>query len=98
MEPEIAPHAECPPISRASLSTLTRMVIDIAYAFNAAAPTFELDMFSPAISHIVKSAQQHILMGGETRTDIWQKDFDQLREMLAYLNQRWSLAGKHTYT
>ena len=73
------------------------MVIDIAYAFNAEMDTFDIDLFSPSISHIVKCAQQHIVMGGELHTNLWHKDFEQLKKMLTYLNQRWSLAGKNEH-
>lgn len=88
------PYAE---ISLIALNTLTRMVIDIAYSFNNESDGFDIDMFSPAISHIVKSAQQHISTGGELRTTLWEKDFEQLKNMLLFLNRRWNIAGTQEY-
>jgi hypothetical protein len=98
IQPDVGVHGQYPGIARIALNSLTRMVIDIAYAFNVEMDTFDIDLFSPSISHIVKCAQQHIVMGGELRTNVWHKDFEQLKKMLAYLNQRWSLAGKDEHS
>lgn len=70
LQPEIGEYGQRLGLSRIALNTMTRMVIDISYAFNKESSDFDIDMFAPAVSHIVKCAQQHILTGGELRTNL----------------------------
>jgi hypothetical protein len=79
---------------KAALNTITRMVIDIAYAFNLEIRTFNIEILAPATAHIVCCAQQHILTAEDFNDPKWLEDFDQLRKMLSYFNRRWILAGK----
>jgi len=79
---------------KVALNTMTRMVIDIAYAFNMEVSTFNMDILAPATQHIVCCAQQHILTAEDFNDRKWLEDFNQLRKMLSYFNQRWILAGE----
>jgi hypothetical protein len=79
-----------------TLDTVTRMVIDIAHAFNAQAAegVCNVEALSPTIAHIVRCAQQHIFMCKDPRNEQWARDFDGLRQMLRFFSQRWLSAGK----
>ncbi|PVH72825.1 hypothetical protein DL98DRAFT_659822 [Cadophora sp. DSE1049] len=77
----------------AALSTLTRMVIDISYAFNRESQTFNVDHLAPGVAHIVRCAQHHILTAKDFHNQRWLEDFEQLRRMLTYFNRRWVVAG-----
>ncbi|KAK0101854.1 hypothetical protein ONS95_001333 [Cadophora gregata] len=77
----------------AALSTLTRMVIDISYAFNRESQSFNVDLLAPGVAHIVRCAQHHILTAKDFHNQRWLEDFEQLRRMLSYFNQRWAVAG-----
>jgi hypothetical protein len=79
---------------KVALKTMTRMVIDIAYAFNMEVGTINLDILAPATQHIVCCAQQHILTAQDFNDRKWLEDFNQLRKMLSYFNQRWIVAGE----
>ena len=79
---------------KVALNTMTRMVIDIAYAFNHEIGTFNIDILAPAMMHIVCCAQQHILTAEDFNDRKWLEDFDQLRNVLSYFNRRWVLAGE----
>jgi hypothetical protein len=92
-QPEIGMHPDCLEIVRVTLNTLTRMVIDISFAFNIESKNLDLDILSPSIAHIVRSAQQHIIMAGNVQSDQWRKDFEELRKMLKFFNKRWLVAG-----
>ena len=94
IQPETGRHGHSPAISRIALNTITRMVIDIARAFNAQSKDFDIEILSPFISHVVRAAQQHIMMAGGNMTEGWHRDFDELRRFLAFFNQRWLVAGK----
>lgn len=92
--PEIGLHPDCLEIAHVTLNTITRMVIDISFAFNVESKNLDLDILSPTIAHIARSAQQHIIMGGDFQSEQWLKDFEELRKMLKFFNQRWLMAGK----
>jgi hypothetical protein len=70
------------------------MVIDISSAFNIESKTMDLDILTPSIAHIVRSAQQHILIAGDFKSEQWLKDFEELRKMLTFINKRWPIAGR----
>lgn len=79
---------------KVALNTITRMMIDITYAFNLEAATFNIESLAPKIAHIVCCAQQHILTAENFNDPKWLEDLDQLRKLLSYFNRRWSLAGE----
>ena len=89
--------ANCPQsdeIARIALNGVTRMVIDIAHAFNReCVPDFDIETLAPSMAHIVRSAQQHVLVADDFKNPQWLLDFEELRKMLKYFNRRWSLAG-----
>lgn len=78
---------------KVTLDTVTRMVIDIAHAFNAEVGEYNIEVLSPTIGHIVKCAQQHILTCKDFRNEQWGRDFEELRKMLRFFSRRWLLAG-----
>jgi hypothetical protein len=78
---------------KVTLDTVTRMVIDIAHAFNANVADCNFEALSPTIGHVVRCAQQHILMCKDFRNEQWLRDFEGLRNMLRYFARRWLLAG-----
>lgn len=79
---------------KVALNTLTRMVIDIAYAFNMEKESLNIEKLSPATQHIVCCAQQHILTAEDFNDRKWLEDFNQLRKLLGFFNQRWNVAGE----
>lgn len=91
--PEHVLHPECREIARVTLNTISRMVIDISVAFNVESRNLDLDILCPSISHIVRSAQQHVVMTGDVKSEEWLKDFEELRKMLKFFNKRWPIAG-----
>jgi hypothetical protein len=86
-------HPECREVARITLDTVTRMVIDISFAFNLESKNLDLEILSPSITHITKCAQQHIMMADDFKNEQWLRDFVELREMLRFFNSRWQLAG-----
>ncbi|EPE31177.1 Zn2/Cys6 DNA-binding protein [Glarea lozoyensis ATCC 20868] len=74
---------------KATLDTVTRMVIDIARAFNASSADCDLETLAPTIAHIVRCAQQHIATCTDPRIERWLRDFEALRRMLGFFAGRW---------
>jgi hypothetical protein len=72
---------------------MTRIVIDIAYAFNENFSKFNMTAISPSYPFIVyKAAMEHLLVdnvGG----DKWMKDFSALRKCCWYFSHRWTIAS-----
>lgn len=83
---------------RITLKTITRMVIDVAYAFNAESASLDMGRVSPYIAHVVKCANQHIMMRGHSQRDQWYRDFEELKKMLEYYSLRWIGPGTHRKT
>ncbi|KAH6673299.1 hypothetical protein B0J14DRAFT_700321 [Halenospora varia] len=79
---------------RITLKTITRMVIDVAYAFNAESASLDMGRVSPYIAHVVKCANQHIMMRGHSQRDQWYRDFEELKKMLEYYSLRWIGPGQ----
>ncbi len=75
-------------------NTMTRMVIDIAYAFNRESQGINIEILSPAVGHIVRTAERHMLTAENFHNRQWLEEFDQLRRMLGFFNRRWVLAGE----
>jgi hypothetical protein len=94
MQPEFNLNLDYKATVEGALSTLTRMVIDIAASFNRECSTFNIDILSPSCMHLVRCAQYHILSCNDFRDTKWLGDFDQLRRMLGFFNRRWVLAGE----
>lgn len=78
---------------KVTLDTVTRMVIDIAHAFNAHASDCNIETLSPNIAHIVRCAQQHIAMCTDYRNEQWARDFEALGQILGFYARRWLSAG-----
>lgn len=74
-------------------NTMTRMVIDICYAFNRESQNINIEILSPAVAHIVRTAERHMLTAEAFHNPLWLEDFDQLRRTLEFFNRRWVLAG-----
>jgi hypothetical protein len=96
--PEVSLYPEYREVARVTLNTITRMVIDISFAFNVESKNLDLDILSPSIAHIARCAQQHIIMAGKIQNQQWLTDFEELRKMLKFFNKRWHLAGKRFIT
>ena len=73
---------------------MTRMVIDISYAFNLESETIDLEILSPSVAHIARSAQQHIIKADSFNSEQWFRDFEELKKMLKFINRRWPVAGR----
>ncbi len=75
------------------------MVIDIAYAFNRESHNINIDIVAPAMMHIARSADQHISAATveDLREERWMQDFEQLRQVLSWINRRWVLAGEFAF-
>lgn len=81
--------------SRIALDTISRIVIAIAHASVANMPNINIEVVTPSIVHIVKTAQQHLLhLATNFQSDEWSSDFVALSQMLSYINRRWTVAGK----
>jgi len=82
-----------------ALNTIRRMVIDIAYAFNREIQNVNIDFLAPTITHIARSAEQHISAATveDLREERWMQDFEQLRRVLGWFNKRWVLAGEFLF-
>ncbi|RDL35862.1 uncharacterized protein BP5553_06474 [Venustampulla echinocandica] len=91
---DIDHRSDCVGAIRVTLDTITRMVIDIAHAFNKECHTFDIETFPPSVADIVQCAQEHILMCQDFGNEQWIQDFEALRKMLQYFNKRWTLAGQ----
>jgi len=76
-----------------ALSSISRVVADIAYAFNTKSNDLNIDIIGPAVSYIPRCAQQLAMIAPEFRTARWQPDIEELRKFLCYINQRWTIAG-----
>ena len=94
LQPEVALYPEHLEIARATLNTITRMVVDISSAFNLESKNIDLEILSPSIAHIAVCAQQHLVMAGDFQSEQWLRDFEELRKMLKFINKRWRLAGE----
>ncbi|KAF4617954.1 hypothetical protein G7Y89_g15028 [Cudoniella acicularis] len=77
-----------------TLKTITRIIIDIAHAFNANWHTFDIEHINPARAHLTKCIQHHILMRNHIEEEQWLHDFAELKKMLEYCSLRWILPGK----
>jgi hypothetical protein len=93
MHPDVNNQLHYQETTEAALNTLTRMVIDIARAFNSECGNVDTERLYPAGAHLVRCAQQHILTAEDFNDPMWLDDFDQIRKVLAYFNRRWVLAG-----
>lgn len=94
MHPDVNTPLNYQETTAAALNTLTRMVIDIAYAFNRECGSSDIEILHPAFMHIVRCAQQHLLTTENYNDPNWLEDFDQIRKVLVYFNRRWVLAGE----
>lgn len=94
MHPDVNNQLHYQETTEAALNTLTRMVIDMVCAFNRECGTVDTETLHPAIAHIIRCAQQHILTSEDFNDPMWLEDFDQIRKVLAYFNRRWALAGE----
>jgi hypothetical protein len=90
---DIEARTSCKAAIASALHTITRMVIDIAYHFNSECHAFNIKILCPAVKHIVRCAQQHVLMRANFEDKQWIRDFKELRKMLSFFNQRWTIAG-----
>ncbi|KAG9230350.1 hypothetical protein BJ875DRAFT_158443 [Amylocarpus encephaloides] len=82
---------------RVTLNTVTRMVIDIAYAFNAERSDGNSEVLAPTIGHIVRCTQQHISTCNDFGNEKWRRDFEELRTMLRFFARRWLLASRELH-
>ncbi len=82
-----------------ALNTITRMDIDIAYTFNRESQNVCIDILARTITHIVRSAEQHISAATmeDFREERWMQDFEQLRRVLGWFNRRWVPADKFAF-
>ncbi|TVY41846.1 hypothetical protein LOCC1_G004833 [Lachnellula occidentalis] len=78
---------------RVTLNTITRMTIDIVYGFNKATHTYPVEALAPAVQHVARCAQEHIMACDNFQDTQWQQDLEELRQLLKSFNTRWSLAG-----
>lgn len=78
---------------RVTLNTITRMTIDIVYSFNKATHAYPVEALAPAVQHIARCAQEHILACDNFQDTQWQQDLEELRQILKSFNTRWTLAG-----
>lgn len=84
---------KCKNCSANALSTIARIVIDMSYSFNRDISNSDINALSPACSHIIRAAWQHIKIVDDLRDDIWNQDFDTLKKTLEYFHHRWTIAG-----
>lgn len=68
--------------SLAALDSMTRMVIDIASAFNQNLPILDLELYPPVCVHLGTNS---------LRDEVGGHNFQELSKMLYYLNNRWKI-------
>ncbi|TVY73163.1 hypothetical protein LSUE1_G005657 [Lachnellula suecica] len=79
---------------RITLSTITRMVIDLCYSFNKYTADFlDIAVMSPTLQHIARCAREHIITCVDLQDTQWQQDLEELRKILRHYNKRWTAAG-----
>jgi hypothetical protein len=75
------------------LQAMTRIVIDISYAFNEHFSEFNMAAISPSYPFIVYKAAMELLLADEVGGDGWMKDFCTLRTCCWYFSHRWTVAS-----
>jgi len=77
--------------SLAALVVMTRMVIDIASAFNQNLPILDLELYPPVCIHLVRWIMYNFLGTNSLRDEVGGHNFQELSKMLYYLNNRWKI-------
>ena len=75
------------------LSTMTRIVVDIAKSFNEKPSSFNITAISPSYSYLIYRAGIHILLTADISDEKIQLDFYELRKFCWYVSHRWLIAG-----
>ncbi|KIN03309.1 hypothetical protein OIDMADRAFT_26023 [Oidiodendron maius Zn] len=80
------------------LSTMTRIVIDIANTFNETFDSFNIATISPSYSYLMYRAGMHVLLTADTSCKKTLQDFYALRRCCWYFSQRWLVASTYLET
>jgi hypothetical protein len=80
------------------LSTMNRIVIDIAKALNENLSNFNITAISPSYSYLMYRAGMHVLLTADISNEKLGQDFYELRRCCWYLSHRWLVASLFPWT
>ncbi|KIM99120.1 hypothetical protein OIDMADRAFT_146754 [Oidiodendron maius Zn] len=80
------------------LSTMTRIVTDIANTFNENFATFNIATISPSYPYLMYRASMHILLTTDINNEKLRQDFYELRRCCWYFSRRWLVARTYLDT
>jgi hypothetical protein len=84
-----------PSLSELALEYTTRIVIDVARAFNANFSSFNMTAIPPGYTNIIfRAALQHIRSSSQVGSSQWLSDLESLRKALWFFKHRWKISGK----
>ena len=72
---------------------MTRIVIDIANAFNENVSSFNIAAICPSYSYLVYRAGMHVLLTADISNKSVQQNFYELRRCCWYFSHRWLVAS-----
>lgn len=74
------------------LASMTRIVVDIAEAFNANFASFNLTAVAPSYPFIMYRAGMHMLINCDVSSDEIVRNFNSIRRCCWYFSHRWLMA------
>lgn len=80
--------------SKAALSTLAKMVVDVARSFNENIPSIDIETLPPRTLNFVSTAHYLLANSGDAYRKETHADIDEIRTMMRYLSLRWKIVGK----
>jgi len=81
--------------SELALNYISRIVIDVARAFNTNFSSFNMTAIPPGYTYIIfRAAQQHIRSSSHLGSAQWLFDLESLRKATWFFKHRWKIAGK----
>ncbi|MCJ1384950.1 hypothetical protein MMC17_008068 [Xylographa soralifera] len=81
--------------SKAALSTLAKMIVDVARSFNKNIPSPDVETLPPRTTNFASTAYYLLANSGDARSQECQADIDEIRTLMRYISQRWKLVGKY---
>ncbi|MCJ1403640.1 hypothetical protein MMC11_006863 [Xylographa trunciseda] len=84
--------------SKSALSTLAKIVVDVARSFNKHIPDIDVETLPPRTLNFVRTAHYLLANSGDAYSKECYADIDEIRTMMRYLSRRWKIVGKHLET
>jgi hypothetical protein len=85
-------------LSKLALNYITRIVIDVARAFNANFSSFNMTAIPPGYTYIFffRAALHHIRLSSQSESVQWFSDLESLRKAAWRFQHRWKIASKQS--